>query len=78
MMIMDIYAAGELPSDDVSSQAMVNAIRQQCSELLVDAFDDETLLSQLANTVHDGDVLLMQGAGNIGNLVPLLLQGEAA
>lgn len=72
LLLFDIYAAGELPIPELSSQTLIDKIRQvQPRARLVSAKDFVQVLDEL---VREGDVVLMQGAGNIGQLAQSLMQ----
>jgi UDP-N-acetylmuramate--alanine ligase len=66
IMLFDIYSAGEAPIPGVSSDQLVEQLNKQgVKASLVTAENFEDCLDK---TIKDGDVILMQGAGNIGQL----------
>ena len=62
----DIYAAGEAPIPGADAKALCRAIRSRggVEPVLVDRMEE--LPTALAAIVHDGDVVLCMGAGNVG------------
>ncbi len=72
LLLLDIYAAGEQIIPGVSSELLVNKINLQSPKAtLVTEHNFEQHLDKL---IKDGDVILMQGAGNIGQLAINLMQ----
>lgn len=72
LLLLDVYSAGEefIQGADAKTLAHEIKIRGQINPIFVDAH--EKLPSLFANELKDGDVLLMQGAGNIGGLAARL------
>ncbi len=68
LVLLDVYSAGEPPIPGADSVSLLKAIQEQCglAPILVD--QHQNLASLLQDLLRDGDVLLMQGAGNIGAL----------
>jgi UDP-N-acetylmuramate--alanine ligase len=68
LLLMDVYAASEEPIAGADGRALARSIRNrgQVDPVFVECEDDisEMLLSQL----HDGDILLTLGAGNVGTI----------
>ena len=63
-----MYSAGELPIEGADSTALQQGIKRDgipASDLLKDHAQLPELLQEI---LQDGDILLMQGAGNIGAL----------
>ena len=73
---MDVYAAGEDPIPGADGVALANEIKKrgQLEPIFVKQHDTLPLL--FARELQDGDVLLMQGAGNIGALAAQLAATE--
>ncbi|MFW5825387.1 MAG: UDP-N-acetylmuramate--L-alanine ligase [Marinobacter sp.] len=72
LLMMDVYPAGEAPVPGADSRSLCRSIRQrgQVDPVFVDdAGDLQTLLS---NILQDGDLLLTQGAGDIGGVAAKL------
>src|SRR5690606_18192606 len=76
LLMLDVYAAGEKPIRGADSRNLCRSIRQrgQLDPVLVKK--TEELRTILNDVLQDGDILLMQGAGNIGTLCrQLAVQG---
>lgn len=73
LLLLDIYSAGEEPILGVGSENLLDKINVTSNKArLINA---STLEEQLNNLVTDGDVILIQGAGSIGQLATNLMQG---
>jgi UDP-N-acetylmuramate--alanine ligase len=72
LLLLDIYAAGEAVIPEVSSQLLVDQINASSDKASV--VTEQTLERELNQLVQDGDVILMQGAGNIGQMAINLMQ----
>lgn len=77
LVLLDVYAAGEDEILGADSRALARSIRQA-------GFIDPVLLSdhgqlavRLSRFLTDGDVLIMQGAGNIGRLSKMIAESES-
>lgn len=72
LMLLDIYAAGEEPIQGIDGMSLAKAIQSQgrLSPIFVEKHD--ALPGLFERELKDGDVLLMQGAGNIGALAARL------
>lgn len=71
LLLLDIYPAGEHPIPGVSSEALANEIRQKFPNVTL--VSESNLEQSLNLLVNDGDVILMQGAGSIGQLALSLM-----
>ncbi|WP_423202086.1 UDP-N-acetylmuramate--L-alanine ligase [Legionella fairfieldensis] len=72
LLLLDIYPAGESAIPGVSSEELLQQIRQHNSNArLVTA---RNLTQTLDEVIKDGNVILMQGAGNVGQLALNLMQ----
>ncbi|MEQ5874412.1 UDP-N-acetylmuramate--L-alanine ligase [Pseudoalteromonas sp. NFXS39] len=71
LLLLDVYSAGEEPIVGADSKSLCRSLRQRGKEPLHVASSSE-LASVLANTLQDNDLVLTQGAGNIGQLVKKL------
>jgi len=82
LLVTEIYAAGEAPIAGADGRAICRAVRTrgQVEPLFVERVDD--LADSLRRVLHDGDVVLTMGAGNIGavalELKNRLAKGAAA
>jgi len=72
LMLLDVYSAGEDYIKGADGISLVNEIKKrgQISPIFVEHHD--TLPALFEQELQDGDVLLMQGAGNIGALAARL------
>jgi UDP-N-acetylmuramate--alanine ligase len=66
LLLLDVYAAGEDYIAGADGQSLANKITANPNQTSIFVQNHEQLASILAKTLLPGDVLLMQGAGNIG------------
>jgi len=68
LIMLDVYAAGEKPIAGADSRSLCRTIRQhgKTEPVFVEKIDD--LDSAINAIINDGDLLLTQGAGNVGGL----------
>ena len=68
LLMLDVYSAGETPIPGADSRSLCRTIRGRgrIDPILVP--DIETLPELLAPALQDGDLVMVQGAGNIGKL----------
>jgi|TARA_B100001059_G_scaffold224755_1_gene251227 UDP-N-acetylmuramate--alanine ligase len=71
LLLLDVYAAGEEPIVGADSKSLCRSLRQRGKEPLHVASSAE-LAGVLADVMQDNDLVLTQGAGNIGQLVKKL------
>ena len=66
LVVMEVYAAGEAPIAGADGRAICRAVRTRglTEPVFVEHIDD--LADSLRGVLHDGDVVLTMGAGNIG------------
>lgn len=74
LLLLEIYSAGELPIQGISSQALCNAIKQRGVMSPVFVENTAGLPDALKNIIQTGDLLLLQGAGDIGHVAPRLIK----
>lgn len=72
LLLFDIYAAGETAIPGISSESLANQIRK--NDKKVTMVNEQTLNTMLDEFIKDGDVILMQGAGNIGQMAVNLMK----
>lgn len=83
LFLLDVYAAGETPIASADSKSLARSIRQRGQIEPVYVSDVEVLPELLAAQLQDNDMVITQGAGNIGAIArslsnhPLLVQEEA-
>jgi UDP-N-acetylmuramate--alanine ligase len=76
LLLLDVYSAGEIPIPGADSLALSEQIRQ-CSHLNPTLIEDKQTLSHHLHTVlQDNDILLLQGAGDIGGIAQHLAQTQ--
>ena len=85
LLLMDVYPAGEKPVAGADSRSLCGSIRQRGTLDPIFVERDESLEQPLKSVLRPGDILVTQGAGDIGNLatvltreLPLWLSGEQA
>jgi len=68
LVLLEVYPAGEDPIPGADSRSLSRSIRQrgQTEPIFVESPDE--VASVLAGVLRDGDVVITQGAGNIGRL----------
>ena len=66
LLVTEVYAAGEAPIAGADGRAICRAVRTRglVEPVFVERTDD--LADSLRGVLHDGDVVLIMGAGNIG------------
>lgn len=77
LVLTEIYPGGERPVPGVSGAALAEAVRAQGRVDPLYARDLAGVAEALAGTVEDDDVVLVLGAGDIGQLPALLRAGGA-
>ena len=68
LILLDVYPAGESAIEGADAQSLARAIRARGVLEPVVVSDQRQLAAVLAGVLCDGDILLMQGAGDIGRL----------
>ncbi len=66
LIVTEVYAAGEAPIAGADGRAICRAVRTRglVEPIFIEHVDD--LADSLRGVLHDGDVVLTMGAGNIG------------
>ena len=72
LLMLDVYAAGEQPVPGADSRSLCRSIRQRGRLDPVFVDDPQQIESLLANILRGGDLLITQGAGDIGGLAARL------
>lgn len=72
LLLMDIYAAGETAIPGVTSENLANEIRSRDKRVTI--VSEQSLKATLDEFIKDGDVILMQGAGSIGQMAVNLMK----
>ncbi len=76
LLLLDVYAASEQPIEGADSRALARSIRARGQLEPVYVGSHEELPSILANQLQNGDIVMTQGAGNIGQLAKKLAATE--
>jgi UDP-N-acetylmuramate--alanine ligase len=72
LLLLEVYAAGETPIAGADSRSLCRSIRARGALDPIYIAEPAELAPSLADVLQDGDVVLTQGAGNIGALVKKL------
>lgn len=79
VIITDIYSAGEAPIDDINGMKIINALENKMASKPIFAESLNTIPAILNEKLQDGEILLLMGAGDIGNFandLPKLLKKD--
>lgn len=74
LLLLDVYSAGEAAISGVNSAMLLNEIHLSSPNATL--VTEHSFEEQLNKLVLDGDVILMQGAGSIGQLATNLMQAS--
>lgn len=72
LLLLEVYAAGEAPIPGADSRSLARSIRARGQLEPIYVAQPADLAASLADVLKEGDVVLTQGAGNIGALVKQL------
>jgi UDP-N-acetylmuramate--alanine ligase len=72
LIMLDVYAAGEKPIAGADGRALCRTIRSRGKVDPIFVPEIEQLPSVLANVIQDGDLILTQGAGDVGKVAKQL------
>lgn len=79
LLLLEVYAAGEAPIAGADGRSLARSLRQRGPLDPVFAHEVGEVPALLADVLQPGDVLITQGAGDIGNLARQLIgSGEGA
>ena len=73
LVLLEVYAAGETPIAGADGRALARAIRTRGHIDPVFVAELGAVKDVLADIVHDGDVVALLGAGNIGAIAEALV-----
>ncbi|WP_245980752.1 UDP-N-acetylmuramate--L-alanine ligase [Sinobacterium caligoides] len=76
LMLLEVYAAGEEPIAGADSKSLCRSLRQRGAVEPVYVENIEKAAEVLADLVRPGDIVLTQGAGNVGLLAKQLAARE--
>jgi UDP-N-acetylmuramate--alanine ligase len=74
LLLLDVYGANEAPIEGADSKALCRSIRLRGAVEPVYVSERSQLPEILSNIISDGDIVLTQGAGNIGKIAQDLAQ----
>ena len=66
LFLLDVYAAGEAPIANADSKSLARSIRLRGQIEPIYVSDSDKLAELIAAQLQDGDMVITQGAGNIG------------
>jgi len=72
LILMDVYKAGETPIPGADSDALHKALKHKGNTTTLLEKNHEKVIPTLNEVVKEGDVLFIQGAGDIYTLIPTL------
>jgi UDP-N-acetylmuramate--alanine ligase len=72
LLLLNVYSAGETPIPGADSADLLKSIRLNNQSSPIHIEDKENLTQTLNEVIQDGDVLLLQGAGDIGSIAQKL------
>ena len=72
LLMLEVYGAGEEPIAGADSRSLCRSLRQQAGLEPIYVKRPEELTTRLADIIQPGDLVLTQGAGNVGALARLL------
>jgi UDP-N-acetylmuramate--alanine ligase len=75
LVLLEVYSAGEQPLAGADGHALCHGIRERGTVNPIYAADPDEAQQLLGQIVEDGDVVLVQGAGNV-NRVSMQLRGD--
>jgi len=68
LFLLDVYAAGEAPIANADSKSLARSIRLRGQIEPIYVSDSDKLAELIAAQLQDGDMVITQGAGNIGTI----------
>lgn len=78
LLLLEVYPAGEEPIPGASSKHLCGSIRQRGQLDPIYLERDTDPMPLLRSLLQPGDILLTQGAGDIGNLAPMIAAALAS
>lgn len=72
LLLLDIYAAGEDMIPGISSEVLISEINKHSKRAIL--VNEKSIEHALDGLIRSGDVILMQGAGSIGQMAINLMQ----
>lgn len=68
LILLDVYAAGEDPIPGADSRTLIRSIRQRGIVEPIFVEDSSNIAKVLCDVFRDGDIVITQGAGNVGRI----------
>jgi UDP-N-acetylmuramate--alanine ligase len=68
LLLLDVYAAGEDPIPGADSRSLCRSIRQRSVLEPIFIESQKEVTTVLNNIIKDGDIVITQGAGDVGSL----------
>lgn len=72
LLLLDIYSAGEQPIPDLTSEVLLQQIKEHRPNARL--VTPQNLMIHLDELIQEGNVILMQGAGSVGQMALNLMQ----
>ncbi|MGM0702688.1 MAG: UDP-N-acetylmuramate--L-alanine ligase [Pseudomonadota bacterium] len=76
LLLLDIYSAGEAPIPGADARALAGSLRQRGEVDPIFVQDKTELPALLARVLRDGDILITQGAGDVGGIAQGLAESR--
>lgn len=76
LVLLEVYSAGESPIPEADGESLLKAIEQNVPQKPVFVPHLQDLPAILETVVQSGDIIILQGAGNIGSIVTTLVQSH--
>ncbi len=76
LLLLEVYSAGEEAIDGADSRSLCRSIRQRGQLEPIYVSDMTELPKLLAESLNDQDIIINQGAGNIGQIAKLLQKNQ--
>src|SRR6185312_4286773 len=73
LLLLEVYSAGETPIAGADGRSLCRNIRQRGQVDPIFVENKQDLPAALAAVVQEGDIVLLQGAGDIGAIAPRLI-----
>ena len=74
LVLLEVYSAGESPIPEADGKSLLKAIERNVPQKPVFVPHLRDLPAMLQTVVQSGDIVILQGAGNIGSIVTTLVQ----
>ena len=75
LLLLDVYSAGEAPIQGATTKDLARSIRLR-GEVEPTIVDKDNLAPVMQRVLKAGDLLITQGAGNVGQISQELAQNE--